>query len=467
MAQSIKLTIHVPDTVESFPAVDYEQLYENEAEQARKLSKPMSALRKRGVQRPNAWIELIQADRPVIANASGELEEPQYENYELVQFLGKGAQGKATVYVNKKHNIDVVFKFATGSSSSTNLTEVDDFLRARKDNMPISIVRQPSAVPRKRNATPTVRISEHCELGDLKFIKTQYMANQEQVPEERVWYVLKQISLVLAYLHEGVQTEAFGGLWKPIWHRDLKLSNIFLAKPAASAGIFVEWEPKLGNFNCAKYKYECTPDEPLDDDNDVYELGSMICMGRSPGMTYEMNEFMYDQGLLRRLRKGPPDSSPQDYCDAPIPVSHPNEEPRELGIALGEGGYSEALDKLLEFVLHPTREYRYPAAKLYLIASKVYDVAAFKAKSESPESIIDFQEKFATTVNEWGLNEILMWAADADEELAEMRGERRGSNQQAGDAMDLDDDERQGAPPRVRGHGKRVRWADDVKGGEV
>ena len=304
-------------------------------------------------------------------------------------------------------------------------------------------------------------ISEHCELGDLAFVKTQHIANKQQVPEERVWYVLKQISFALAYLHEGMGTPAFGSKWKPIWHRDVKLGNIFLAKPLASSGKFVEWEPKLGDFDSAKYQYECPHDEPLDAANDVYRLGAtihMLCTGRHPRMTYEMNERMHDLGLLEQRaerpaptetcrdpkQKDPFDDSEEEcwnepeekeYCNVAIPVSTPNEELIKLGPRHWRRRISPTtLEELLTpLAQRPDKKGRISALKLHRVATTFYNCAAHKARLESPDSVSQFQDKFARVIKEWGPEEVLMMTAD--------KSHQKDKKRRREDTMDSDDDE--------------------------
>jgi serine/threonine protein kinase len=466
MGQPWNFTTAVQDAVKMFPPINYDELKDEEMQLASKLSEISFNLQQRGVQRPAGWIERIRADRPVIVNNSGESQAPEYENYEFIKPLGKGDQGRALVYVSKRHNIDVVFKIADRGSAPNRETPVDEFLRARGDKLPVSIVRLVSIIGKRGMISPTIRINEHCELGDLSFVYIQHRANQEQVPEERIWYVLRQISLALAYLHEGIETAAFGELWKPIWHRDVRMNNIFLAKPGASSERFVEWEPKLGDFDSAIFKHESRLKGALDAANDVYQLGSVIyalCLGSAPRMAYEMADKLHRIGLLEQRPERPPPGSPgSGDCLVAIPVNTPSQKLEELGLPPGQGGYSEALERVLRFALHPDKAHRSSAAKLNHIATKFYNLASFKAMRENPESVSDFQDKFAAAVKDWGLSEVLSVAATTDTELHKMRN----GNLPKASPMDIDDDEDQEdltpqstQHPRVR----RVRFADDAK----
>jgi serine/threonine protein kinase len=276
-------------------------------------------------------------------------------------------------------------------------------------------------------------------------------------------------------------------MWKPIWHRDVKPSNIFLAKPLPSSGIFVEWEPKLGGLDAAKFQYECPSDEPINAANDVYRLGEtihMLCTGRTPSMTYEMNERMYNLGLLDELAERPAptasisksedDDSDVDMedasaaekdCNVPIPVNTPNEVLVELGLAPGEGGYSDVLEQLLKFTLGPDKKWRISAAKLHRVASTFYDCAALKASQQNSESVSEFQQYFADAVKEWGPEDVLEMAlAKDDEKNAKNIDTDDEDIEGGGDEVDEDDDDDAMDVDAGNNRPQRpgVRWADEV-----
>lgn len=70
--------------------------------------------------------------------------------------------------------------------------------------------------------------------GDLSNIIRLYEYNWEMLPETFLWHAFIQLAEALAFMHSGYNKRSLcapPGLWRPVFHGDIKPANIFLSPP--------------------------------------------------------------------------------------------------------------------------------------------------------------------------------------------------------------------------------------------
>jgi serine/threonine protein kinase len=194
----------------------------------------------------------------------------------------------------------------------------------------------------------------------------------------------------------------------------VKLGNIFLAKPDES-DIFNQYEPKLGDFDSAKFADAGSQDDPHDAAFDVYKLGAamhLLCVGKHPKAPFNVYQDLVRIGLAEQ-----PEGAPlppveyrgsEVYYKVSVPVNTPNEKLAELGIDPGEGGYSDALEAILKCALNVNKTDRITAVELHRRTTMFYRYASGIAMEQEPESVADFQAKFALAAKEANWLEVMM-----------------------------------------------------------
>jgi serine/threonine protein kinase len=101
----------------------------------------------------------------------------------------------------------------------------------------------------ERHATPYL-VTEYCDQGTLLDLIKAWNQRLELLPESFVWQVFESLVSAVQYLHHGPAIPA-PGIWDPISHRDIILSNIFLTRAAQTNPNDYAVQVKLGDFGCA------------------------------------------------------------------------------------------------------------------------------------------------------------------------------------------------------------------------
>jgi len=90
---------------------------------------------------------------------------------------------------------------------------------------------------------------EYCDQGTLEKVSERYFERGMYVPEAFLWEVLEGLAAAARHCHDGpkgLEGEHLG-FWDPVYHRDIILTNVFLAKTSHSSYPMV----KLGDFGCS------------------------------------------------------------------------------------------------------------------------------------------------------------------------------------------------------------------------
>ncbi|KAL8921940.1 MAG: hypothetical protein Q9172_003754 [Xanthocarpia lactea] len=71
---------------------------------------------------------------------------------------------------------------------------------------------------------------EYCGLGDLNDFCDGYLKHRAKVPESFIWHAYRQLAEAFAFIHRGHTHDSSYNMsqFRPIVHRDVKPSNIFL-----------------------------------------------------------------------------------------------------------------------------------------------------------------------------------------------------------------------------------------------
>lgn len=89
---------------------------------------------------------------------------------------------------------------------------------------------------------------EHCALGDMQELQTQYWKNEQYLPEPLLFHCFYGVSKALSFLHWGPADHP--DAWRQVAHLDIMPRNIFLTLPDSPKGY-----PgiKVGDFGCSEH----------------------------------------------------------------------------------------------------------------------------------------------------------------------------------------------------------------------
>ncbi|KAK7740491.1 hypothetical protein SLS53_005334 [Cytospora paraplurivora] len=143
--------------------------------------------------------------------------------------------------------------------------------------------------------------------GTLRDVIEDYSARGDAIPEHLIWHVAEQVGEALVYMHLGRPYGTAGALgpstssalpgWRPVYHRDIDDSNVFLHYP------------RTGHSQLLRAKYGAFPQVVLGDYGEAAIQGddqAQIQLGVFPASTIspELKEWtdVYQFGcVLRRL----------------------------------------------------------------------------------------------------------------------------------------------------------------------
>jgi serine/threonine protein kinase len=192
-----------------------------------------------------------------------------------------------------------VLKLLPTKKSSPEVTREIDILRRLAH--PNVTKLEDAQAPRNDYELPWMAV-EHCALGTLH----NFLLNANEIharyrrliPEALLWQVFGDLADAIRYCHFGDE-DSNGEYreWDPIYHRDIILSNIFLARRHAHKNPYCLCRPviKLGDFGCAVSEKElkcrgtrltylpevCKSDWPPEGNvasvaGDVYQVGRVM-----------------------------------------------------------------------------------------------------------------------------------------------------------------------------------------------
>jgi hypothetical protein len=191
-------------------------------------------------------------------------------------------------------------------------------------------------------------VMEYAEQGTLGQL-IEHFPEGELVPEAFLWHVFESLAKAIRYCHYGMYEAGDAPYdWDPVFHRDIILTNIFLASPEDPSSQYSEI--KLGDFGCGVSQSELAW-------VDEYSLPSI-------DYTYAPPEFWYPDRYVENL--GPADIYQIGFSMAYLMhCTIPNIE----DAAIQDRGfyYSEDLESLISCCLSMNPKERPDAKNLVLM----------------------------------------------------------------------------------------------------